>query len=416
MISFKPTKEEKENFYKYLWRVGTAVENGTAGCNWSEAGKRINAEWDKDYTSSAYRKPVQYAIPFYENVFCDSDGGRYLEQILHQKDELYKIKRQMFDQRREYNKILAQEARADHLANVIAECAERLTANDVREKVSKFPKAYSEEEAVLFVSDWHYGMVTDNIWNKFNTDICRDRVYKLTTMAIEAIKTHNVRNLKIVCLGDFVAGAIHTSCRVASEELVCDQLMQASELLAGLIITLSEYVEHIDVYATFGNHGRTIAKKEDNIHDDNMERIIPWYLKERLSSYNNIKLCDDSSYPELVMFDCCGYSLFAAHGDLESFDKFGVTANTISVKKFGRPVDYAVCGDKHFAKEMDNFGIETIQVASLCGSDEYANTKRLYSHPGQTLLIFRPNYGRICTYNIKLDVPQPENETVENGK
>ena len=35
-------------------------------------------------------------------------------------------------------------------------------------------------------------------------------------------------------------------------------------------------------------------------------------------------------------------------------------------------------------------------------ADEYANNKRLYSKPGQTLMIFNNEYGRESTYHIPL--------------
>jgi hypothetical protein len=51
---------------------------------------------------------------------------------------------------------------------------------------------------------------------------------------------------------------------------------------------------------------------------------------------------------------------------------------------------------------FEQFDIESALVGSLCGADEYANNKRLYSNPMQTLCIFTPEDGKKCTYNIKL--------------
>ena len=52
---------------------------------------------------------------------------------------------------------------------------------------------------------------------------------------------------------------------------------------------------------------------------------------------------------------------------------------------------------------IDLLDIESILIRSLCGTDEYANNKRLYSKPGQTLIVFNPEYGREATYHIPLD-------------
>lgn len=397
MISFKRIPEDNDDFYRYLWRVGMAIEDGTAGCTWKEAGPLINEEWDRDYTPSAYRKPVQYAIPFFKHVFSQMLEGDASANLREQMDEIYKLKKQFYDQRREYNNTLAKAARAEHLLEIVKEAADRVSAEDLTERAGDI--VCGDDEAILCLADWHYGMTTDNIWNKFNTEICRDRVACLALKTIDALQTHKVKTLHILCLGDFAHGACHVGCRVASEELVCDQLMQVSELIAGLISLVSKYVESVDVYSTFGNHMRTIQKREDSIHDDNMEKIIPWYLKERFKADENITV-HISEYQDIVMFDCCGYGIFATHGDLDKFDNLAVTANMLSNKALGKNVDYVVAGDKHNAKEYDKYGVKAIQTACLCGTDEYAHNNRLYSAPGQTLMIFDALNGRKCTYDI----------------
>ena len=87
---------------------------------------------------------------------------------------------------------------------------------------------------------------------------------------------------------------------------------------------------------------------------------------------------------------------------LDNFKNFGVTVNTLFSKKYGKAIDYTFTGDKHHAEAFEQFGIESILVGSLCGTDEYANNKRLYSNPMQTLCIFTPEDGKLCSYNIKL--------------
>lgn len=90
------------------------------------------------------------------------------------------------------------------------------------------------------------------------------------------------------------------------------------------------------------------------------------------------------------------------HGDLDNFKGVGVTANTLFTKLFGETVDYTVSADKHHLEEFESYDIENILVRSLCGVDEYANNKRLYSNAGQTLIFFTKDDGRLCTYNINL--------------
>lgn len=351
---------------------------------------------------SAYRKPYQSAKAYYEDVFAPMmQGDEYLKEVREAKDELYKIKRQVSDQRREYNKLLVSDARADNLTSNLIEIAKQLNEKKPLD-FNKYIIDYSEKEAVLCLADWHYGMTTDNIWNTYNTDVCKQRVVKLITKTIEYIKIHKIKTLHILLLGDSAHGAIHNSCRVSAEENTSDQLMHVAEILAESIGKLSENVFNTKVYSTYGNHLRTIQDKKDSVHSDNMEKIIPWWLKQRLQNNKNIEIID-SEFKEFIKLNVLGYNICCTHGDLDKFKDIGVTMNTIFTKLYNETIDYTISADKHHLEEFERFDIESILVRSLCGTDDYANDGRLYSKAGQTLMIFSKNEGRECTYNIKLN-------------
>lgn len=351
---------------------------------------------------SAYRKEVKYARNFYESgVFDSFTEEKYLKELELQKDEIYKAKKQMYDQRRLKNNDLTIESRFDHLCNELKEVASNLQLIKPL-NFSKDIVDFKDREAVLFISDIHYGMVTENIWNTYNIGICESRLEILT----DKVKTHllenKVKKLHIVILGDLCHGSIHTGCRVDSEEETCMQLMHITERMAEIINCLANCVVSTSVYSTYGNHMRTIQNKKDSKHSDNMERLVPWWLKERLSNRNDIKIIPADWY-EFIKMNVCGTNIVCTHGDLENFKDFGITMNTIFSKKFGETIDLTVMGDKHHLEEFEKMGIESVIVRSLCGSESYANEKRLYSSAGQTLMIFNNEDGREATYNIKLD-------------
>ena len=177
--------------------------------------------------------------------------------------------------------------------------------------------------------------------------------------------------------------------------------MNVSEIIANFNNTLSVFIEKIDVYSTYGNHARTIQNKEDSIHSDNLERIVPWWLRQRLNFNTRVNIIDSEFY-EFIYFNVCGYNIVCTHGDLDKFKEIGVTINSLFSKKYGKTIDYTFSGDKHHLESFEQFGIESTLVGSLCGTDEYANNKRLYSYPMQTLCIFTPDDGKLCSYNIKL--------------
>lgn len=379
--------------------------------SWDGIADIINKEFREDEsqyrTEAAYRKGYQQTKRYYEaGVFNNLSEDEYFKKLQIQKDELYKVKRQVSDQRREYNKLLVSDARADNLMERLIESAEKMN----QEQSLVFDENWFEpnvhKQGVMLWSDWHYGMVTDNIWNIYNTDICKQRVKRFIEISKDFIRLNNIDTLYIVMLGDAAHGAIHSGCRVQSEEDTCDQLMHVSEIMAEAIADLSRCVNRIEVHSCYGNHLRTIQNKKDSIHSDNMEKIIPWWLKERLKANHKVEI-KESEYKEFTKLNVLGKNICCIHGDLEkNFKNIGVTVNTIFSRRFGETIDYTISGDKHHLEEFERFDIESILIRSLCGADEYSNNNRLYSRPGQTLMIFNDVYGREATYHVPLDITE----------
>ena len=168
-----------------------------------------------------------------------------------------------------------------------------------------------------------------------------------------------------------------------------------------MIADLSACVGAVKVYATYGNHMRTVQNKKESVHSDNMEKVIPWWLKERLRDHEKIKFID--GVHEFIVASVCNKLIVATHGDLDSVRDLGVTSNMLFSQFFGQPIDYAIMGDKHHVESIDKFGVESMIAPALCGADNYASNKRLYSKPGQLLITFRPDCGRDAVYNISLE-------------
>lgn len=378
-------------------------KNGITDLSWED----VKHKYSLPYHSDTLRKcnvsifGASDVLEYYRDKGFGTANLEYLQELQTQKDELYKVKKQLFDQRREYNNLRNPDARTEHLMEYIKDCADNLQSFVPLNFRKTFSKS-TEKDVVLVFADWHYGLVTDNIWNTYSPEICKQRVEKLIERTISQINLHNPKRLHILLLGDAAHGAIHTGCRVASDEDTCDQIMHVAEIMAEAIheVSLCESIEETLVYSTYGNHLRTIQDKKDSAHSDNMEKLIPWWLKQRLYSRQDIRIVD-SEYEEFIKLNVCGYNICATHGDLDKIKNLGVTVNTIFSKKFGETIDYTISADKHHLEEFESFDIESILVRSLCGTDQYANGHRLYSSPGQTLMFFTAEDGRDTTCNIK---------------
>lgn len=261
----------------------------------------------------------------------------------------------------------------------------------------------TDVEAVLVLTDWHLGMVTDNPYQKFNSSICADRVSVLASEVAKRLSIHNPSVMHVLLLGDFCHGAISSSIRVESDKLVSDQLIAVSEMIAELINEVSSYVDSTYVYSTYGNHMRTVQRSKDSVHKDNMERVIPWWLESRFKDNDNVHIVNTDSISELVVFNVCDkFTICAAHGDLDKVKDAWSHLHTMMFKKHGYDIDYIILGDKHHTEALERCGIETIGVRSLCGVDNYAHKKRLYSEAGQSLIFFNSRCGKDATYDIVL--------------
>lgn len=327
-----------------------------------------------------------------------------IDELKRQKLEIAKERQRFFDQRREFNKLVAKAGRREYLEDRLVNAAHELekTVGNLFVDDGQSAIVVGDNEAVLVFTDWHYGMVTKNVFNEYNTDICKERVVNVVDKAIERLRLHHCGVLHIAILGDLFHGAIHTSARVMSEELVCDQIMQVSEVLAQAISKLSEHVEKTVVYMTYGNHARTVQNKNDSIHRDNMERIIPWWLKQRLAGNKNITITEESP-DEFILMDVCGFGFCASHGDLDGVKTSPRMLATLFQKKYGIDIDYVLLGDKHHSESFSELGIHSMIVDALCGTDDYANDHRLYSTPGQLLLIVNHKDGVDAEYRLKAE-------------
>lgn len=405
----KYERREGEADFEYGLRlIEIKVEQKPDDLDWEDIVEAVGLDCHRDsLRKAASVTPYSgYAVAqYFKRKFAAADKSNqdeYLGELDFKIMEMRKEAKRFYDQRREFHKLVDRLGREENLEDRLVDAAIALNEQLPLRVDKNICYTYDDNEAILVFADWHYGMKTDNIWEKFNTEVCRNRVERLVETAVERIRLHRCRRLHILLLGDMAHGAIHTSARVASEELVCDQVMQVSEIIAQAVNALADEVEETVVHATYGNHLRTVQNKNDSIHADNMERLIPWWLEQRLGDRGDV-VFPEAEYYEFLYFDVCGYNICATHGDLDNVKNAGRTLNTLFVKKYGSEIDYVILADKHHKEEFEELGIESMIVRSLCGTDEYANGKRLYSTPGQLMMVFKPGIGADAYYQIKLN-------------
>lgn len=406
-MSEKYARKENEDAYEYGLRlIECKVEQNPPDLEWQDIVELLGLDIHHDSLRKAANvTPYSgYAVMKYfkEKNARESHRGdnRYLDELNEKTLEFQKERQRFFDQRREYNNIVRQDSRIEHLEDRLAAAAAEL--NNTVGSLFRDPILMDTDqntEAILVLCDWHYGMVTHNIWNDYDKEVCVSRVNTVIRKAISRLELHRCHKLHVVVLGDMIHGAIHASARVASEELVCDQIIQVSELLAQSINELSKHVDEVKVYMTYGNHARTVQKKQDSLHRDNMERLIPWWLRERLSDNDGVEIMQESEN-EFLLVDVCGHGYCASHGDLDTVRGSSRLLPSLFQKRYGCDIDGVFLADRHHRESYEELGVDALLCGALCGTDDYANEKRLYSIPGQLMLIVNQD-GIDAEYRIK---------------
>lgn len=401
-------RKDGESKFQYHKRIveGKLVDKTLSDIDYSELSELV---YGKQYASDVARRMMYGSKRTLElldeetllNMSSESED----EELDRLEDKILELKmeRQKFrDQRREFNKLVSASGRDEYLKDRIVEAANKVneTFENLYDEVVHVSKPNGKNSAVLVFSDWHYGMTTDNIYNKYNSSICKQRVKEVTQKAIDRAVFNECNELHVVVLGDLFHGAIHTGVRVASDELVCDQMMNVSEILAQSLIYMSRFMNKIYVHMTYGNHARTVQNKKDSIHRDNMERVIRWWLEQRLANYENIIISAEPRY-EILFLEVCNHGICAAHGDLDSVKGSPKLLHTLLQKNYDIDFEYLILGDKHHYERFDELGITSVICGSLCGTDDYANEKRLYSDPSQLLLIVNEKEGIDAEYKLK---------------
>ena len=324
---------------------------------------------------------------------------------MREYDKTYKQKQMFYDQRREYNKDLREEARSDYYMGELVKAAQR--ANEVKPLVKREPLKWMDVrdervEGLLVLSDIHYGLTTSNFWNEYNEDIADARLAKLMDRVIEKISTHKISVMHICLAGDQIAGAVHVANRVKSQDDVVDQLIKVSEKIAEFIANISLHVEDVKVYTTFGNHSRLVADLKASIHSDNLELFIPFWLEQRFQNNDNIIIVP-CTQNELVSVKPCGVPCAIVHGDLDNDASAPTTAAMMYMRAYGEQLRYLFTGHLHHIHAKEQFDVEQIGCGSLCGVEDYAKGKRLFSKPSQCFCVFTPE-GLDSVHHIDLSM------------
>ena len=391
-----------ENECQFLWRLGQAKDNGLIDYSWLEIADIMNKEFRDDVTEyrneSAYRKVYQSAKKLFEaNVFNQNQNDSYIQELRETKHEIRKEKQRLFDERRAINQTLRVKARAEQDLDMLKSLI-------IENGKTCFPMVesdtyISDNDLIIALSDFHLGIDVDNNFGTYNAEIAEKRLKEYIQRILKIRNLHKSQNAYIVILGDILSGNIHFTTQLENRENVIEQVQKSAELISAFVYELSKYFENVYVNGVAGNHSR-ISYKDQCLRGERLDNLIPWYMKAKLSTVENVKFIDDNNYdPTIGKIEIRGQEYLMVHGDFDSFSESGVSKLVLMLGYKPKGIFY---GHLHRCSYDEIAGVKIIRSGSFCGtSDDYTISKRLSGAASQMVCVATKDGIKAC-YPVEL--------------
>lgn len=311
------------------------------------------------------------------------------------------------DLTRQANDLFRAESRSELIRETIRETI--LELPDIRPMKTP-PSKHGDKTLVVGIGDFHYGAkiyvegLHGEVINRYDSSVFEERMWKLHQEIVEICEKENIGEVCIFMVGDLIDGMLRQSQLMKLEYGVIESTMYLSEFLCRWIASLSSFVENVCVMAASGNHSevRPLRSKKGEFEDENLEKIIMWYLEARLKNIEGIFIEPECN--KMMLINVRGFDILLLHGDGEK--KIEQIARDC-INQYHKAIDFFICGHKHRESELPsgmtaNGDGVIVRVPSICGVDSYANSKGYSGKPGATAMVIEEGYGRRCVYPIQL--------------
>lgn len=382
-------RKDGESIQEYTIRIGYACTDHKL--TWEQAASLLNKEAGTSYGESKFRKHFkswksgyEYAINHFQPESVKNDFRRLkIEQV------------KLRDERTALNKLYREVARSESIKSIIES---NIKPYDKSQFLNVVQYKKENPELIVCLSDIHAGSGIDSAWNKFDNDIMKQRLEIYVAQIFNIVSRHEISKINVFLLGDLINGHIHINSRVTNKESTVTQIMNVSEAVSNFIAELYKVCSFIDVYSVSGNHSRIFHNKEECTSGDNLEDLIPFYIKARLNGFDGVNIITDKLDPTFGTANICGNLVVYAHGDKDS--------PTNVVEKIGAmircPIDIVLLGHRHTNGLTSVKGAKVIDSGCVCGPDEYAIGIRTIDVPQQAVAVI-DCHGVECLYDIKLE-------------
>lgn len=364
--------------------------------SWQNIANILNEITGQEYTESKYRKQYQAfqkMLNGNQRLFVNDDSQ--FAELEVQKRELAKERQKLSDARVDYNRIIREEARKESYLELVQKtiCEKIPAIKYERSKVRC--NNDSDNDLIVHLTDLHVGIESKNFKNVFNENVFIDRMNDYVYQIIDIAHRHNSRNCYVI-IGEIISGIIHNNLRLQNNLDMMEQFKLASEAISQMLVTLDNVFEDVYVYITEGNHSRISPKKEESLNGENMDLLLPFYLKARLQNFDNIHIEENEDPVDIARFNVRGNIVMSSHGDKDSISN--VVQNFTMM--FGVKPDLVYLGHRHTNEMHTVFDTKVIESGTIAGTDSYAIGIRKANRPEQTVSVVTSD-GLQCLYDIK---------------
>lgn len=396
---------QDETFTNYHIRL---FENADQyNLNSDEIAELLNKEFGSNYSESKWRKDyahyVRWKDYFQENQITSDDE---IDKLTIKKLEVQKERTKLQAEKNEINKWVREQARSENIQEKIELAINNLKPVDVPNIEIKVKN--NKRTAIVDIADSHFGRegkikgFHGETIAEYSVEVFQRRMWDLLEKAVAALKKENIDSVIILNLGDSTDGLLRFSQLKFLQLGIADQVMGFGEFMSGWLNKLSEYAK-VDYYSLTANHTeiRPLNSQRGDFPEENVEKLITWFIKERLRMNPNVIVHD---IQETLYLDVLGTKILAVHGHNEKN-----LENSIKdyMMIYQVPVHILKTGHLHHfnGKTIGMSGmqnIEYMQSPAICGIDEYSVKLKKTSNAGSLITIIEEGYGKSCVYDIRL--------------
>lgn len=394
-------RHKDESEMRYIYRLGTAKNDGFLDMTWTELAEILNKELREDpseyYSESAYRKKFALMKQTREE-FGDESNDATAEELIELHRELEKEKVKIRDERNEYRRLLREEARkesyCEQFVRSICSAAQDYSLNYKNNAHDIYING--DNDLLISLSDLHAGIEVNNFWNTYNQDVLKKRLNHYLDRIIEIQMRHHSKDAFIVC-SELLSGIIHPTLRIENNQDLIDQFLMVTNYISGFLAELSSCFESVHVYVAPGNHSRINPSKDMDLAHENMDNLVIPFLRAKLQNYKNIICYDNDIDQGTVIFPIRHLNIFAVHGDKDTLTNVADNMQHM----YGVKPDIVLTGHRHTNALHTDYDVKVVQSGCLSGGDQYCVDKRLKNRPEQVVCVISDTEGLDCVYDVK---------------